>query len=516
MELTLSRLLAAWPALRVEGESGVAVRGVTTDSRQAGPGVLFVAVRGAATDGHAFVADAVAAGAAAVVVGASRRAQLPLDVGAGRPAAVVVAEDTAGLPSLLARELGGRPDERLVVAGVTGTNGKTTVAFLMKALLAELAGPCGLLGTVRYDTGRSLRPAPLTTPDGPTLFGLFTEMVEAGARAASLEISSHALDQQRAAGLALDVAVMTNLGRDHLDYHADLAAYRAAKLRILDLLRPSATRAKAAGTVVWNAADPAFAAIPALASSLRTISFSTRAASSAAVAADVQVLRAQLNASGTRLELLALGEQVVVDSPLVGRFNVENLTAALAAGVALGYAPARCAAALAGAEQVPGRLERIALPDGAVAVIDYAHTPDALAAAARAGRELATGRLLLVFGCGGDRDRGKRPLMGAVAAREADAVWITSDNPRGEEPAAICRAIAAGFVAEVERRARTVETIVDRRGAITAALAAAREGDVVLIAGKGHEDYQLIGDRRLAFDDRLEVRKWIEREGGHA
>ncbi|MHB8078230.1 MAG: Mur ligase family protein, partial [Candidatus Krumholzibacteriia bacterium] len=426
MALTLARLCAPCPGLRLTGNAQTAITSVTVDSRRAGPGALFVAVRGASADGHAFVADAVAAGCAAVAVEAARLPDLRLDPAAGRPAAIVAAPGTARLPALLARELHGRPDVRLVVVGVTGTNGKTTVAFLLRALLGALRGPCGLLGTVRYETGRTTRPAPLTTPDGPTLFALLAEMTDAGARAAALELSSHALDQGRAAGLALDVAVLTNLGRDHLDYHADLAAYLAAKVRIIDLLR-DAPRTKGPGALVYNAAEPAFAGLAAAAAGLRVVRFDAGggAADAAGAAAEVRVVRRELSAAGTRLTFDCLGERLELASPLVGRFNVENLAAALAAGVALDLPAAACAAALARAEQVPGRLERIALPSGAVAVVDYAHTPDALAAAAAACRELAAGRLLLVFGCGGDRDRGKRPLMGAVAAREADAVWNT-------------------------------------------------------------------------------------------
>jgi len=513
MAMTLARLCAPCPGLRLTGDAQTAITSVTVDSRRAGPGALFVAVRGASADGHAFVADAVAAGCAAVAVDAARLPELGLDAAAGRPVAIVAAPGTARLPALLARELHGRPDERLVVAGVTGTNGKTTVAFLLRALLGELRGPCGLLGTVRYETGRAVRPAPLTTPDGPTLYALLDEMVDAGARAAALELSSHALDQGRAAGLALDVAVLTNLGRDHLDYHADLTAYLAAKVRIVDLLRDG-PRAKGPGALVWNAADPAFAGLAAAGAGLRLVRFDA-GGGAAEGTAEVRVVRRELSAAGTRLAIDCLGERLELVSPLVGRFNVENLAAALAAGVALGLPAAACAAALARAEQVPGRLERIALPSGGVAVVDYAHTADALAAAAAACRELAAGRLLLVFGCGGDRDRGKRPLMGAVAAREADAVWITSDNPRGEEPAAICDAIRDGFAAEAAPRAGACAVVLDRTAAIGAALAAARDGDVVLVAGKGHEDYQLIGGRRLDLDDRRLVRDWIAREARH-
>ena len=221
---------------------------------------------------------------------------------------------------------------------------------------------------------------------------------------------------------------------------------------------------------------------------------------------------AKLGLEGTHLELDWQGAVLTLDSPLVGRFNVENLTAALAAGLALGFDPGTCALALAAVPQVPGRLERIALPAGAIAVVDYAHTHDALAAVLGACRELTGGRLLAVFGCGGDRDRGKRPLMGAVVARDADLAWITSDNPRSEEPASICAQIAEGFVAQPAPRARSCRVVVDRRSAIDEALAAARSGDIVVVAGKGHEDYQLIGGRRLDFDDRQVIRDWVARQ----
>ncbi len=511
MAVELARLCAPWPELQIEGDPGTEIAEVTADSRHAGPGSLFVAVRGAAADGHAYAVAAAAAGCAAVAIAAGRRRELALAPDAGRPRAVVLAPDTVGLPARLARELHGRPDAGLTAAGVTGTNGKTTVAFLMRRLLDELVGECGLLGTVRYEVGGQARASSLTTPDGPALYGLLAQMARAGQRAVALEVSSHALDQERTADLALDVAILTNLGRDHLDYHGDLEAYLAAKLRIVELLRAGPRRGKPPGVAVVNAGDSAFARHDWRKAGVRVVHF---AADRAHGQADVSVASADLSAAGTRLRLRCGREDVELTSPLVGRFNVENLAAAMAAGYGLGYAPQACAAALAGVEQVPGRLERLALPSGAVAVVDYAHTPDALAAALAACRELTAGRLLLVFGCGGDRDQGKRPLMGAVAARAADAVWITSDNPRGEPPAAICDAIEAGFLAESRRLAAFQTVVLDRAEAIASALDAARPGDVVLIAGKGHEDYQLVAGRRLDLDDRRLVRDWIEREGG--
>ncbi len=507
MAVRLASLCAGLPGVSLSGDDGVEISQVTADSRQAGPGVLFVAVRGASGDGHRFVADAIAAGCPAVAVEDTSAT-------AGARACLVSAR-TRHLPALLARRLHGEPDLALMTAGVTGTNGKTTTAFLLQALLNSLQGPCGLLGTIRYDDGRRSAPAPLTTPGGPVLYRWLGEMVANGCRSVALEVSSHALDQDRAAGLQLDAAIMTNLGRDHLDYHADMADYLRAKARIAELLRP-ASDDRPAGALVINAADPQLVRVAT--EGRRVVRFATQTPAPELTApVDLQVTGSRLDLDGTDLTLDWRGRELTLRSRLVGRYNVENLTAALAAGLALGFAPEDCAAALADVDQVPGRLERLPLPCGGIAVVDYAHTHDALAAVLAACRELTDGRLLVVFGCGGDRDRGKRPLMGAVGARDADMVWITSDNPRSEDPAAICAEIEAGARAESAPRARSIEVVVDRRRAIGAALAAAGAGDVVVIAGKGHEDYQIIGDRRLDFDDRQAVRDWVsstEADGG--
>ena len=507
MALTLAELLAPWPELvAVDGRS-VRVTTVVEDSRSVVPGSVFVAVTGSGADGHAFVPQALAAGAAAVVVEADRlvaiRAALPDD----HPVAWVTAPRTRGLPARLARESEGRPDTALTLVGVTGTNGKTTAAFLLQEALEALAGRCGLLGTIRYDDGRVHETAPLTTPGGPVLYRWLARMRDAGCRAGAMEISSHALSQDRPADLALDAVLLTNLGRDHLDYHADMAAYRQAKLRILELLG-GPRREKAPGVAVVNAADPAFAAVTNPHGA--TIRFSV---DPAVAGADLRVEDAILGLAGTRLVFTWRGQRLALASPLVGRYNVENLAAALAVLLGLGHDPKMSADALGRASQVPGRMERLPLPSGGLAVVDYAHTHDALAAVLQACRELVRGRLAVVFGCGGDRDRGKRPLMAGVAARFADSVWITSDNPRSEDPAAICAEVLAGFDATPDRRAATREVVVDRAAAIEAALAEAGEGDVVVIAGKGHEDYQLVGGRTLHLDDREVVRGWLARHG---
>ena len=508
MALTLAQLIVDLPGAQVKGDSGLNISKITADSREAGPGFLFVAVRGTRGDGHDFLDSVAAAGCEAVVVD---------NFGGkveGTPfSAVVTVADTRPAPALLARRLFGAPDLALITAGVTGTNGKTTVAYLLRELLGQLAGPCGLLGTICYDDGVSSVPAPLTTPGGTVFYDWLGRMRDRGSRSVAMEISSHALDQGRTAGLGLDVAIMTNLGRDHLDYHTDMARYLQAKARIMELLRPEGQGPLGrSGVLVLNADDPHLAGLAT--GNRRAIRFSARPGSAAA--ADLSVRSTRLGLDGTDMVLSWQGGELHIASPLVGRYNVENLTAALAAGLGLGFEPAECAAALAGVTQVPGRLERIALPTGAIAVVDYAHTHDALAAVLGACDELGDGRLLTVFGCGGDRDRGKRPLMGEVAALNSDLVWITSDNPRSENPAAICAEVAAGYTAVAAPRSIGCEVIVDRVAGIEAALAASLPGDIVVVAGKGHEDYQIIGNRRLDLDDRVIIRNWAARQEGHA
>jgi len=510
MVMTLQELLAPWPDLTVDGDPSVTVGAVVEDSRAVVPGDVFVAVVGHGVDGHRFVPAAVAAGAGVVVVDRERRDEVRAALPENETLVWVVASHTRGLSARLAREREGRPDQNLQLVGVTGTNGKTTASFLLQEMLRVLHGPCGLLGTIHYDDGRCTEPAPLTTPGGPVLYRWLARMRDVGCRSAAMEVSSHALDQQRPGDLALDAALLTNLGRDHLDYHGDMATYLAAKRRIFDLLA-GPDRGKGLGVAVVNVGDPEFAAVSNPHGA--TVRYSPRTDS---VAADLTVQKAELSLEGTRLTLDWRGHAVDLASPLVGRFNVENLTAALAVGLALGYAPSDCVTALGGVRQVPGRVERFLLPAGALAVVDYAHTHDALAAVLETCRELSDGELFAVFGCGGDRDRGKRPLMGQVAAGLADRIWITSDNPRSEDPDAICRDIVAGYDQTTSPRAGECTVIADRTEAIRAALAAARSGDVVVIAGKGHEDYQLVGEEVRHLDDREIVTTWVTEQDHEA
>jgi len=492
MVMTLAQLCAPWSNLQVVTGGDVPIKAVIADSRQATAGAMFVATVGSGGDGHDFVAQAIAGGCSAVALIDDRSDCLPEICSSNVDFGLVTASNTVGLAGLLTRELYERPDEQLIVSAVTGTNGKTTVAFLLQQMLSVLSGRCGLIGTIKYDNGLDSRPAALTTPGGPELYSLLAEMVNNGCQAVALEASSHALAQKRTAGLAVDVAVFTNLGRDHLDYHGDLSSYLAAKSKLLNLVTDGPTRAKAPGAVVVNAADPAF--INLVTNNLHTVCYdaSGRIGVLGTNTADLILVSSELSLYQSKLEFVYQEKKYQLTSPLVGRFNVENLAAALATGLALGYDPESCTAALAKVTQVPGRVERIRLPNGALAVVDYAHTHDALAAVLGTCRELTKGRLILVFGCGGDRDPGKRPLMGAVAARAADQVWITSDNPRSEDPEVICAAISRGFSSESAPLATQHHVVIDRREAVCSALEAAGDGDIVVIAGKGHEDYQLI------------------------
>ena len=513
--MTIGRLCSGLPGIEITGDTETGITKITADSRLTGPDVLFVAVPGTGRDGHAYVDEVLATGCRALVLQKDRVDQAEY-IPTNFNGAVVLADRTRPLPAVLGRRLNGDPDRKLWTAGVTGTNGKTTVSFLMREMLNRLHGPCGLLGTIAYEDGRTSETAPLTTPPGDVFYGWLGRMVANGCRSVAMELSSHGLDQERTSGLGLDVAVMTNLGRDHLDYHRDTADYLAAKSRIMEFLRPGVQGEGMGkpGVLVLNQDDPNLASLDT--ADHETVRFSTRTSSvSGSGSIDLQVRSAVLELEGTSLVLDWRGQRLTIDSPLVGRFNVENLTAALAAGVALGLDPADCAHALGGVSQVPGRLERFVLPNGGLAVVDYAHTHDALTAVLKACDELNDHRLLVVFGCGGDRDRGKRPLMGRVAAQESDLVWITSDNPRSEEPGGICRDIMAGFDEVHEPRAIGRELVIDRREAIEAALAGAGPGDIVVVAGKGHEDYQLIGGRVVDLDDRIIITDWIKRNRTH-
>jgi UDP-N-acetylmuramoyl-L-alanyl-D-glutamate--2,6-diaminopimelate ligase len=461
------------------GELPARFAGITDDSRTVKRGSLFIAVQGTARDGHDFLPAAEAAGASAAVVEHPDRTSLPvLVVREGRAAAALVAAAAYGFPAASLEH----------AVAVTGTNGKSTTVHLLRHLLDSPKAPAASIGTIGVFIGSAGRPldtgSELTTPGPIDLQRILRQLVDQGVRTVALEASSHSLDQQRIGSLTLDAAIFTNLTRDHLDYHGTMEAYLAAKARLLTYLRPG-------GVSVVNADDPAWRALPAGAHSLRF--------SATGQEADVRAVHVRFGARGSEWELaIGRGPCYPVRLPLIGDFNVANALGAAATAWALGHTPEEIAQRLSTTPQVPGRLE--ILHEHPVVLRDYAHTPDALERALSAVRPFATGRLIVVFGAGGDRDRGKRPQMGAIAERLADVVILTSDNPRTEDPERILDDIEQGMTKPRER-------IEDREQAVLRALALARPDDLVLLAGKGHETYQVRGTTHIPFDEQTIVRR---------
>ncbi|MHC4985284.1 MAG: UDP-N-acetylmuramoyl-L-alanyl-D-glutamate--2,6-diaminopimelate ligase [Planctomycetota bacterium] len=452
------------------------ITALAVDSRQVVPGACFVAIHGADTDGHRFIGQAVEAGAAAVIC---------QDAGAvpsGTPHAVL--PDTRGAIGVLAQAFFGWPARALQTVGITGTNGKTTVAYLLKHVLAAAGHQAALFGTITYQTGLRTLPAATTTPDPISLASMMAEAVADGASHLVMEVSSHALDQDRVGGIEFDVGVLTNVTSDHLDYHASHESYQAAKRKLFESLGPQAT-------AVLNQDDAAGRTFAA-ATGAKVLWYGL------SPAADVRGRIDRIDIAGTEFLLTVPEGDAAVSTPLIGRHNAYNCVAVAAAAEALGIGAETVAAALSAPNPVPGRLQRVDTDLPFAVFVDYAHTDDALANVLSALRPLTAQRLIVVFGCGGDRDRTKRPRMAGVAEQLADRIVITSDNPRSEDPGAIIDEIAAGL----DKAGRAKSAIQpDRRSAIAMALDGADEGDVVLIAGKGHETYQVIGTERLAFDD---------------
>ncbi|HEU5039356.1 MAG TPA: UDP-N-acetylmuramoyl-L-alanyl-D-glutamate--2,6-diaminopimelate ligase [Gemmatimonadales bacterium] len=473
-ELKRADLLVSAP------ERGPAPQGVSADSRAVQPGAIYVAVRGSQADGHRFVPDAVRQGAGAVVVEAPQGSGVPeLVVRDGRRAALALGSAWYG-----------HPGRHLSLIGVTGTNGKTTTVGLIRHLLngERAAGSIGTVGA--FDGHGEAVPSTagsLTTPGPIDLQATLATLVARGVTQVAMETSSHSLDQGRLDGLTFAAAVFTNLTRDHLDYHETMDRYLAAKLRLTALLAND-------GVEVVNLDDPAWSAVPRQG---RRVTFGLDPA------ADVRATEVAMDASGSRFCLSGRFGTADVRLPLLGDFNISNALAAAGCALGLGHPVGEIAARLAEAPQVPGRMELLA-ERPCVVLRDYAHTPDALERALAALRPLTRGRLIAVFGCGGDRDRGKRPLMGEVAARGADLAIVTSDNPRTEDPEVILNDIEAGMGGVGHRR------ITDRLAAIETALAEGRPGDTVLLAGKGHETYQVLGTRKVPFDEREIVLRLVQ------
>ncbi len=490
--MLLSNLLAGLPLLDSKVVEDRQVRGIAYDSRQAGPGFLFVAIKGFRTDGHLYVRDAVERGAAAVVL----QEDVPVPEGVSK----VLVEDSRRFLALLSARFYGYPARKMKVVGVTGTNGKTTTTNLISAVYREHGVKTGLIGTIYNRIGDRVLPVERTTPESADLQRLLAEMAGEAVQVVVMEVSSHALALHRVEECEFDTAVFTNITQDHLDFHAGMEEYLAAKSKLFAGLGRGARKPGPKRAVV-NADDPAAPRIMET-STAPVITYGLHNP------AHVTARNVRVTARGVSFTaLLPGGSAVDLNLKLTGKFNVYNALAAVAAGFADNISPEAIKRGLEGVPGVPGRFELVDRGQDFAVIVDYAHTPDGLENVLATAREITGGRLITVFGCGGDRDRAKRPLMGKIAARLSDLAVVTSDNPRSEKPLAIIEDILAG-VRAVEGASYTV--IPDRREAIREAVRRAGAGDVVVIAGKGHEDYQIVGERRLPFDDREEAAAALE------
>lgn len=486
--MQLKTLAGAIPIRQLIGTLDRAVESIAYDSRRVQKNGLFVALRGEKNDGHEFIGQAIEKGAAVIV--AEREEKHPR-------ATCVVVENTRSALADLAATFYGLPAQRLKLAAVTGTNGKTTTTFLIKHICEKAGLRCGLIGTVRYEIGERILPATRTTPESLDVQELLAQIANAGCRAAAMEVSSHALAQERTRALEWDVAVFTNLTQDHLDFHGTMENYFESKLKLFTQLAQQQKKRKPVAVV--NIDDRyGEQLLGKIDKSTSVVTFGMGAR------ADFRASNYRMDFSGTSYQLDARGKSYLVRLPLIGRFNVANSMAALAAANTLGVNLREAVLSLGKSPQVPGRLEMVPAKRQFRVFVDYAHTPDALLNVLKTLRELGPRRLIVVFGCGGDRDRQKRPLMGEVVDRHADYAIVTSDNPRKEDPNAIIAEVEKGF------RSDHYEKIVDRTKAIARAIELAQSRDIVLIAGKGHETYQEFADHTVPFDDIQVARRAIE------
>jgi len=484
--MQLKALLAAITPRQVIGPADRVVESIAYDSRRVQRNGLFVALRGEKSDGHQFIEQAVEKGATVIVT--EREVQSPRATG-------VVVENTRAALADLAGAFYQQPARRLKLAAVTGTNGKTTTTFLIKHICEKAGMRCGLLGTVRYEIADRVLPAVRTTPESLEVYDLLAQMVNAGCKAAAMEVSSHALTQERVRGLEWDVAVFTNLTQDHLDFHGTMESYFEAKAKLFTEL--PAQKSKTNATAVINIDDRYGGQLVDRLSKQKVpvITYGVGAQ------ADFRASNYHAEFAGTSYQLDARGKSYLVRVPLIGRFNVANSMAALAAVSSMGISLRDAVLSLGRSPQVPGRLEAVPAKRQFQIFVDYAHTPDALLNVLKTARELSPRKLIVVFGCGGDRDKQKRPLMGRVADENADFSIITSDNPRKEDPDAIIAEAEKGFHSD------RYEKITDRAKAIARAIELAQPRDIVLIAGKGHEAYQEFADHTVPFDD-IQVARW--------
>ena len=505
--MTIAELLKPLSPLECRGDLSADVLAITDDSRHVTNGSLFVAVKGTHVDGHDYTEQAWGNGAVGIIVEGRKPTEQEavspgaVTLNAERP--VVVVDDSKHALGLLASRLHADPSLHLKMIGVTGTNGKTTVTHLIRALFEGAGKKTGIVGTVGYFVGDEFFPASHTTPGAVQLQELLGNMLHAGLDTSILEVSSHALALGRVAGCEFDIAVFTNLTQDHLDFHLNMDDYFAAKQRLFTEFLASHHKASSKRAVVnvddeWGAKLSQTCSAPVWTYGIR-------------VAADIQAHDIKFSLEGTQFRVNTPQGSVSIHSQLVGEHNVYNQLAAIGVGLESGLSLETIASSLTSVKNVPGRFERIDQGQKFTVIVDYAHTDDALLRVLLAAKSLGANHIITVFGCGGDRDRGKRPKMGEVAVRYSDLAILTSDNPRTEDPMTILQDIERGILEVPQSMRSDYRMIADRREAIEAAIDAAETKDIVLIAGKGHEDYQIVGTTRLDFDDRQVARQALQR-----
>ena len=485
--MQLEQLMEVIEIVDFQGDHNLEIANIYYDSRAIKPGALFVALKGHTQDGHHFIEDAISKGASVVV------SELPPRPGGFRNknGAMIQVRDSREALSRLAVRFFDSPFKKMNLIGITGTNGKTTTAYLLESILVAAGRKPGVLGTINYRFPGHVREAPVTTPECLDLMRMLREMADSAVSDVVMEVSSHSLDQGRVRGCPFCVAILTNISRDHLDYHRSMEAYFEAKALLFKSLTRDGPKRRARAVI--NADDPRGRELIKL-TEARVITYGM------GEECDVRAEEVKISRAGLTARLITPEGEMEIGSALIGEFDIYNLMAAAAGALALGIDLKSICSGLRQPRGVPGRLEQVRNKRGLALVVDYAHTPDALLKALGAVRLLTEGRVLTVFGCGGDRDKGKRKAMGRVAGLESDMVFITSDNPRTEDPGAIASQIEEGVI---ESGLKDYILDLDRENAIQRAVKMARNGDLVLIAGKGHETYQITGQEKKAFDDRV-------------
>ncbi len=487
--MLLSALVLTLPQSTIHGPLEQDIDALTADSRKAAPGYLFAAVRGTSIDGHSFIPAVLEAGCTAILAESAPPADLSPEI------AWIHTADTRAAIARLAASFHSFPAADLRLAGITGTNGKTTTAFLLHHIMCHQWHRAALLGTIHIDDGIEQTPAQHTTPGAIELSELLARFTANDCRGAVMEVSSHGIHQKRIAAIPFDAAVFTNLSQDHLDYHGSMEKYMAAKASWFHDLAADSFGKKV--TAVINSDDPEGNNLAgSLEKKIPVLRYGFN------IKADLRANTFAQKRDGMSFELTVKNRSYLVRAPLIGRFNAYNILAAISAAAACGIKPRHSIAALASSPQVPGRMENVGNSGGVTVFVDYAHTPDALENACATLKELNPRRLITVFGCGGDRDQLKRPLMAAAAARHSDILIVTSDNPRSEDPLKIISQVEKGIPKNT-----TFLSIFDRQEAIEAAVSEALSGDIILIAGKGHESYQIFADKTIDFDDRKKADK---------